>query len=311
MSVSRVSAIVVSYNTRDLLRRCLESLSEADEVIVVDNDSTDGSADIVQADFPSVKLIRNSRNLGFGAANNQGIAAMTGELAFLLNSDARARPGAVALLRSTLYADPGLVAVGGKLVSPDGTLQNSSANALTLWALFCEQTLLERLFPGSVNLSPYWNTSRLAERTGPQETAQVMGACLMFRPVERFDERFFMYCEDTELCRRLSRHGKIAYVPEAVFEHELGASTSSRRWLAVARYNRGKELYFLIHHGSAARATAFLMNRFGALLRLLLWTIPAVLTLALWGKARSQVGLWLRVLSVRASGPDRPLDTGG
>lgn len=253
-----VSVVVVSYNTRELLRACLSSIEAHHEVIVVDNASADGSAEMVAADFPRAILIRNQRNVGFGAANNQGMAAATGDLILLLNSDAEARPGAIDLLAKTI--EPGKVACGGKLIHPDGRLQESSANALTLWVVFCEQLYLERIF------KPYWRSAALPEGG---EVEQVMGACLMMRPVEEFDERFFLYCEDTDLCRRLRTHGSIHYVPQAEFVHYLGASSSQKRWLAVARYNQGKELYFRIHYGLPAWLACFLMDRLGAFLRCL------------------------------------------
>jgi len=252
----RISVVVVSYNTRDLLRACLQSIETHHETIVVDNASADGSANMVAAEFPHVVLIRSDRNLGFGAANNRGMDVARGQFVLLLNSDAEAKPGAIDRLADALVE--GVVAVGGKLLHPDGRLQESAAGPLTLWAVFCEQLYLERWFHA------YWRSESLPNGG---EVAQVMGACLMLRPVERFDERFFLYCEDTELCHRLRKHGRILYVPTAEFVHHLGASGSSARWRSVALYNRGKELYFAIHRGRLASVSCLLFDRLGALLR--------------------------------------------
>lgn len=153
-----------------------------------------------------------------------------------------------------------------------------------------------------------------------------MGACLLMRRVDgefvRFDERFFLYCEDTELCRRLrsgdagapspalprragewaaghageERPSEIWYVPDAVFGHALGQSSIRDRWRAVRYYNRGKELYFRIHHGPASAFACFTLNRLGALLRLIVWGLPALLTLGLLPRFRSQAALFARVL---------------
>lgn len=303
-----VSVVVVSYNTRDLLRECLASLGDAEEVIVVDNSSRDGSAEMVESAFPAVRLIRSERNLGFGPANNRGMDIATGAVVLLLNSDARAKPGAIRTL-AKVFDDPSVVAAGGRLLHADGSLQDSCAEPLTLWAVFCEQTYLERLFPNSRLFSPYWKTRRLPEDR-PSSVAQVMGACLMLRPVERFDERFFLYCEDTELCQRLARHGTILYVPTAEFVHELGASSSTARWEAVARYNRGKELYFLIHHSRGAAFACFLLDRLGALLRLAVWAAAALVTLGLLGPVRRRAGLFARVLFAPIRGPRLPADAG-
>lgn len=288
--VSNVSVVVVSYNTREKLRKCLLAIELEHEIIVVDNASSDGSADMVAAEFPSVKLIRNGQNVGFGTANNQGIDLASRPLVLCLNSDAYAEPGALSRL-AEVFEEDNLVAAGGKLVNPDGSLQESCANELTLWAVFCEQTYLEKLLPWSRIFSPYWMSRRLPKGG---DVAQVMGACLMMRPVERFDQRFFLYCEDTELCKRLSKHGRIRYEPAAVFTHELGSSTTNP-WRAISLYNRGKELYFLIHKGQFAWFACAWLNAFGAVMRLIAWLIPAALTLFLVPKFRRQVATFFKV----------------
>jgi GT2 family glycosyltransferase len=151
----------------------------------------------------------------------------------------------------------------------------------------------------------YWRSFFIWQKIAkPTEVAQVMGACLMMRPLERFDERFFLYCEDTDLCKRLRRHGTIVYdgcPPD--FVHELGSSSSGEnRWLGVARYNRGKELYFSIHHGAAASAVCWLFDRLGAFARLVLYVILDMFTL---GKRHASVKLWWKVLTAPRLGPDR------
>lgn len=264
----RVSVIVVSFNTREFLRRCLASVEPHHELIVVDNGSNDGSASMVRNEFPRAKLIEQT-NVGFGRGNNAGLAIATGEVALLLNSDAEAKPGAIDLLADALLADPDTVAAGGRLENDDGSLQESACSALTLWAVFCEQTFLERLFPGSRLLSPYWQSRRLPQGG---EVEQVMGACLIMRRVHgqfvEFDPQFFLYCEDTELCQRLRRSGKIIYAPAAVFTHHLGRSSCNRH-RSVVLYNAGKELYFEIHRGTALALICLALNRLGALLRIL------------------------------------------
>ncbi len=296
----RVSVIIVSYNTCESLRRCLESLTDSViyEVVVIDNASKDGSASLVSESFPEVKLIQNKVNRGFGAANNQGFKIMQGDVALLLNSDIVARPGSIDLLAQQLDA-PNVVAAGGRLEFPDGRLQESACSHLTLWAVFCEQTSLEKMFPNSRILSPYWQSRRIAKTGKPAQVDQVMGACLMMRPVEQFDERFFLYCEDTELCRRLRSHGKIVYDPACPFQHELGASSTGARAWSIGMYNRGKELYFSIHHGMLACAVCFMLNRMGAGLRLLLYIIAF---------KRENIKLWRSVLTTPIRGPKLPED---
>jgi GT2 family glycosyltransferase len=288
-----VSVIVVSYNTAEKLRRCLGAIDAAHEVIVVDNASSDGSAEMVQTEFPDVRLIANAANVGFGAANNQGAKIATGKWLLYLNSDCYAEPGAIGRLVSGVEA-AGAVAGGGRLLNLDGTLQQSVAAELTLWTVFLEQTLLERLFR-RLGMGT-WRTP--TGNGGPVEVPQVMGACLLVRSgLELFDERYFLYCEDTDLCRRLAHHGPIVYVPDAEFTHELGSSSGKAPWLGVARYNLGKETYFAIHHGKLARACCWILNRAGALLRLAMWGVVSLVR----PRLRHRAMLFWKVLTARSS----------
>lgn len=298
-----VSVVIVSFNTRDKLRHCLECIEPEHEIIVVDNASADGSTEMISANFPDVKLILNSENTGFGPANNQGAAIASGKFILFLNSDAYADAGAITRLVQE-FADNRVVAAGGKLLNADRSLQLSTANTLTLWAVFCEQTYLEKIFPRSKLLCPYWTTVRLASSATPKLTPQVMGACLMVRtkdgkPIESFDERYFLYCEDTDLCKRLSRHGGIVYVPEATFVHDLGSSSAKDPALGIIRYNRGKELYFCIHHGRLSSVVCRSLNRLGAALRVGAWSLKFAMSGFRSRSALTQAGAFWRVLTAR------------
>jgi len=298
-----VSVIVVSYNTRDQLKKCLGRLAGGEQVIVVDNASSDGSAEMVRADFPEAILIALEENIGFGPANNLGVLQADRELILYLNSDAYADAESVSRLAAT-FDDPTVSAAGGQLLNPDRSLQNSTAEQLTLGRVWLEQLLLDKLIQKLAPLSAanYWTTHRLvATGSSPVDTPQVMGACLMTRKAlsERFDEDFFLYCEDTELCHRLAKLGRIVYVPEATFVHELGSSSRDRRWLAVARYNAGKELFFAKTQGERARRHCNCVNKIGALLRLFLWAIPTAITFGLVSRFADQVVLFARVRSAR------------
>ncbi len=299
MAQSNVSVIIVSFNTKEKLRRCLRCIEPEHEVIVIDNASGDGSQEMVSAEFPNVQLIQNTENRGFGPANNQGLRAMNRELAFFLNSDCYAETGAIHKM-SMIFQDSKIVAAGGRLENLDASFQPSVADYLTLWRVFQEQTFLEKLMrPFGLG---YWFIEPFEET---RIVPQVMGACLMMRTLETFDERFFLYCEDTDLCLRLCKHGKIAYVPGARFIHELGSSSSgSARWKSVTRYNRGKELFFLIHRGKSPSRICLIFNRMGALLRLELWLLATILTLGLIPRIRNQVILFAKVLTSPILGPD-------
>ncbi|RYG36860.1 glycosyltransferase [bacterium] len=258
----QVTAVVVSYNTADKLRRCLQALQGV-PAVVIDNDSQDGSVAMIRTEFPLVQVIANRDNRGFSAANNQGLSLVQTPLTLFINSDAYADPGAIGAL-AAVFEDAGVVAAGGRLRNPDGSLQESVAKMLTLRGVFLEQTLLEKIFGG------FWITRSLG---GTVEVPQVMGACLMARTADLkeiggWDERYFLYCEDTDLCLRLSKLGRIIWVEAAGFEHELGSSSRREPWRGIARYNRGKETFFRIHHGPLASGVCWSLDRMGALLRM-------------------------------------------
>ena len=282
--------IVVSYNTREKLRRCLSCIEPEHEIVVVDNGSADGSAAMVRAEFPAVMLIEAGENLGFGRANNRGAAVASRELLLFLNSDCYAEPGAILVLAGSFrFAE--VSGAGGRLLNLDGSLQDSTANRMTLRAVLWEQTFLEKMVP------IYWTTRKLdgsPEQLQYEDflhqavheededalaeaqsyatilpTHQVMGACLMCRRADfpGFDERFFLYMEDTMLCDALNRIGLVVWNYAATFTHELGASSSSEWWRGVARYNAGKELYFRITQDERSARICRALNKLGALLR--------------------------------------------
>lgn len=288
----QVSVVIVSYNTRDLLRACLRSLTDPviSEVIVVDNASRDGSADMVATEFPDVSLIRSERNLGFGAANNKGSAHATSDLVLFLNPDCEAREGSISrMAREFLQQE--VVAVGGQLYNETGN-QLCACGELTLTAVFFEQSLLEKI-PG---FYPYWLPP--LPQGGAREVQQVMGASLMVRGKPDFDESFFLYCEDTELCKRLRARGRIIQVDARIF-HALGASSVENRWWSIAMYNRGKELYFQIHHGVLQSVLCLFLNRLGALLRLITYAVSL---------QKVKAVMFWKVLTAPISGPALPDD---
>jgi len=272
--VPTFSIIIVHYHTPEALRECLESVFEAGEVIVVDNSFAKLDITTLKNEFPSVNWINPLKNLGFGRACNLGLDAAKNDLVLFLNPDAVALPGALAEL-GRVFDDDLVAAAGGMLRFQDGRLQESACGELNLWAVIGEQIFLEKSL-GKINLWPkYWRSKELVNKgSGPFEVAQVMGACLAVRRETalkvRFDEDFFLYCEDTEFCKRLAQFGKILYVPKAEFTHQLGLSSTGNRWWSIAMYNRGKEMYFAKHHGKFAELLCLKKNREGALLRVIL-----------------------------------------
>lgn len=257
----RVSVVVVSYNTRDLLRCCLDSVvanaSDA-EVIVVDNASTDGSAELVRERYPDAQLIRNARNVGFARATNEGIRAATGDMILWLNSDAWLTPGALGRLCQTLDANPTVGAVGPRLCYPDGRLQPSAQRFPDPLAHLVGAAELYRLpwvrrrFNGARH--PGWDHDR------PADVDWLTGACLLVRHacldrVGLLDEGYFMYAEEMDWCYRACRAGwRIRFEPAAEVVHVGGGSSSASRYSLIVAQYRSLDRFCNRHYPPLPRA---------------------------------------------------------
>lgn len=253
--MSRVSAVVVSFNSRMHLERCLRSvLDDVDEAVVVDSGSADGSADLVRELFPSVQVVELGVNRGFGAAMNAGAGATTGDYLLLLNPDTWAAEGAVASLVACAEADPLVVVAGPRLSNPDGTLQRSVRGYPTPWRLATEYFFLRRLAPRSQLLNSFYGAG--FDHASPRDAEFLVGAVLLVRrsafdAVGGFDTAFFMFNEEVDLCYRLTLAGqRIRFWPAAGFVHVGGASTRPV-WDQMYTEQLRSHLRFLAkHHGS-------------------------------------------------------------
>jgi len=235
-----ISIIIVNWNTRELLRKCLESVEAtvrglSREVIVVDNASADGSAAMLRECFPDVRVIENVENRGFGAANNQALRVMTGRYALLLNSDAVLTDNAVYELYSFIEGRPDAALACGQLLNADGSRQNSIAAFPSLLTLMTNVPLLEYLFPKRFPSKRY-------TYQGPVEVDSGIGACLMVRKaaidaVGMFDERYFFFFEETDWALQMRRAGwKVVYVPTAFIYHLQGQSIGRNVRSRIAFY---------------------------------------------------------------------------
>jgi GT2 family glycosyltransferase len=242
-----ISIIIVNRNTRELLRRCLESVQEtirdlSYEIICVDNASTDGSVDLLRTWPRPIRLIENAENRGFGAANNQAFRIMTGRYALLLNSDAVLTENAAAKLLSCLEGRPDTAMACGQLLNADGSTQNSMAAFPTLLTLMVNMPLLEFLFPGRF-------PSKRHPMSQPGECDSGIGACLLVRreaidQVGMFDERYFFFFEETDWAYRMRRAGwKILHVPNAFIYHYQGQSVG-RDVRSRIEFYRSRYQYF-------------------------------------------------------------------
>jgi GT2 family glycosyltransferase len=243
----------VSHNTADDLERCLAALREAPaaglaRITVVDNASTDGSADLVAMRWPAVTLIRLDTNIGFGAANNVALRRDGPELVLLLNSDTVATGGAIDQLVGRLLAT-GAVAAGPRLVDREGRPEVSFGRMLT------PLTELAQLVRGRLAASRSRLAQRYVERHvgREREVDWVSGACLLVRRAAAleaglFDERYFMYEEDVDFCAALrARGGRILFTPAAEIVHARGRSVARAAAGASALYDRSHVAFYAKH----------------------------------------------------------------
>jgi N-acetylglucosaminyl-diphospho-decaprenol L-rhamnosyltransferase len=269
----RVSVVVVSYETRDDLAACLRSLADSGgpdlETIVVDNASTDGSADRVARDFPAVRLLRNEHNVGFGAACNRGAAVATAPCLLFLNSDAQVTAGAVDALARVLDTQPEVAIVGPRTLNEDGTAQVSFGSALTPLAEWRQR----RLVRGVARRDPDALRIAHARSLVASEPDWVSGSCLMIRrrafdAASGFDEGFFLYEEDVDLCVRVrAQGGRVRFEPAATVVHRLGTSMARMPDRARAEYDRSHLRYYRKHNGALATLMLRLLIAVRSLLR--------------------------------------------
>jgi GT2 family glycosyltransferase len=255
----QVAVVVVSFNAREDLAACLDSLARYVgvplETIVIDNASEDGSAEEVTAREPEIRGIANSVNRGFAHACNQGLRATTAPRVLFLNPDATVTAGAVETLAARLDADDEVGAVGPLTRDPDGTIQVSTGPDLTPAAEWRQRSLVR----GVRHRRP--DALREADErfAREHEPGWVSGACLMARrealeAVGGFDEAFFLYEEDADLCRRLRGAGwRVVFTPAAEVRHRLGQSMARLPERARLEYHRSHLLYYRKHNGPLAR----------------------------------------------------------
>lgn len=254
---AELSIVVLSWNTCDLLRECLRSVCGRDhglelEVIVVDNASEDDSADMVAAEFPAVRLLRNDRNEGYARGNNIGVKVATADLVLLLNSDTEIRGDALRQLVEFLRTHPEHGAVAPRLVSLDGTVQRSCMRFPGLKVAFLYDSLLDRMLGKTRTIRRYFMED--FDHLGSRDVDQPPGAAFLVRRevidrVGLLDEDLFLFFNDVDYCRRIQRAGyRIHYLAEAEILHHIGRSTSKFKDF-VSEWQVNRVRYYRKHHG--------------------------------------------------------------
>jgi GT2 family glycosyltransferase len=234
-----VSIIIVNYRTRGLVKQCLKSLRRAAinptyEIFVVDNDGSEGLADLLREDFPEVKLLEPGRNLGFAVANNLAMRRAKGRYVLILNPDTEVTPGCVELMLAAMEQNPDIGILAPKLVHPDRTRQESVHSFTKPFVPIYRRTPLGRLPWARRALDRYF--LRHEKFAGPTEVDWAIGAALFVRrkaidEVGMLDERYFMYFEDTDWARRFWEKGwKVVYWPEAEIAHYHRRESADAGW---------------------------------------------------------------------------------
>jgi len=253
-----ISLVIVNYNVKEFLANLLTSVDQARgelvlETFVVDNDSSDGSIAYLRRRFPHVTFIENRDNVGFGRANNQAIQKATGKYTLLINPDTLIEEDTLRVMFDHMEAHPNTGAAGCKILNPDGTFADESRRTIpTPWNALGKVLGLATLFPKSKMLAGYY-MNWLDENT-PSEVPVISGSFMFFRTdvlkeLDGFDERFFMYGEDIDLCYRLSQTGKVIdYVPSTSIIHYKGESTKKDNIDYIIIFNKALYQFFEKHY---------------------------------------------------------------
>ena len=282
----KISIVIVSWNTKQILAECLDSLlptfnrlnndAKAVEVIVVDNASSDGTISLLKDSYDWVTLVDTGENLGFPGGNNHGFTLSTGEYILLLNPDTVVHGKAIEDLIEFLDTNPKVGAVGSRLLNTDGSLQESCYPRPTigreLWRLFH----LDKLKPLGVYDMDSWSLE------APREVDVLMGACILVRSpiihkIGGMDEEYFMYSEEVDLCRRIQLDGwHIYWLPKAEITHYGGQSTNLVKTEMFLRLYESKLLYFNKNHGRTAAMLYKVILYLASIPRLFLYPLSRV-----------------------------------
>ena len=253
-----VSIVTVSWNVKKLILECIQSVYEKTEsysfeMIIIDNDSKDGTPEIIEKKFHEIKLIKNNYNAGITVANNQGIKASKGRYICFLNPDTHLINNAIDLLVKYLEENTSVSAVGSQSINPGGVLEeNCRKGSMSIWTEFLDMTTLTARFPKNRIISRhrlgYWDHMSI------RSVDHIAAECFIVRKnllnqIGVMDEQFFMYGDDTDFCRRIKNSGgEIIYFPHAkIFHHKGSSSRQNNEIQIIAKGSYYK--YFSKHHG--------------------------------------------------------------
>ena len=249
-----LSILIVNYNTKGFLRNCLKSIYENIhginyEIFVVDNASSDGSSEMVEKEFPQVKLIRNKENVGFSKANNQASKRATGEYFSLLNPDCLVKKGTLRKIVQFMNEHLEVGVVGCKIVNPNGRIEFSADKSLNLFTEFSLK--FRKKLAGS---NCYFDRLLTRNYNKLREVDWVIGAFLIvrskvYREVQGMDENYFLYFEEIDFCKRIKKRGwKIYFNSDCEVLHLHGRSMATEAKEKISRIYRESQLYYYKRH---------------------------------------------------------------
>ncbi|HET6142771.1 MAG TPA: glycosyltransferase family 2 protein [Candidatus Acidoferrales bacterium] len=271
VSVTNLSIVIVSWNTKKYLEECLTSLRTIDgnlsvEIIVVDNDSADGTPDMIRSEFPDVKLIETGANLGFAKGNNVGIKEATGEYICLINSDVNVPSDCLQKMYEYMEQQPTIGLLGPGMLRTDGRVHRSGMRFPSLWNIFLRALFLDSLFKSTGLFGGFLMKDFHFDQTRDMDVLN--GWLWMARrdalhKVGPLDGRFFMYAEDVDWCKRFKLAGwRVVFYPEAKALHYGGASAANARSRFNVEMQRANLQYWKKYHG---RISLFLYLMIGCL----------------------------------------------
>lgn len=276
-----LSISIVNTNNCALLRDCLRSIIENThrityEIIVIDNASTDGSLDMMKKEFPSVIIICNSERNGYGYSHNKGIEASSGEYVLIFNEDMLLTDNALDNYVDTIKNEHNVGVLGCKLLNPDGTLQHSCFNFMSV-----KHEYYQAIFPRNIVLpdSKFREKHYYWDHNENKDVDVVMGCCMLipksiFKEIGNFDTRFFVYAEEVDLCKRIKNSGyRIVFTPNACIIHYGGQTSKTMSIKMYLVMIESKFKYFEKHHGYMSLMAVKLSTAINASVRIIGWTL--------------------------------------
>ncbi len=288
MNQPDVSVIIINYNQFNLLENCIKSLVEKTsgieyEIIVVDNGSTEGNVEEITSKFASVRLIKNTDNIGFSAANNQGAEVAEGNYLLILNNDTEFIENSIKIVYDFATSQSKEIVVGIKLLNEDGSMQESVYDYTTVWNSFTENFFLYKLFPRSKLFNKYYQNYH--NYSDAVEAGVVKGAFLFiskksFEKLNGFDERFFFFGEELDLCCRFNKEiGKVFYYPLTSIIHIGGAATEKNLWFKYRNQTIAKIQFYQKHFSGISFALGIFFHFTGLTMRTVFYILGGIFTL--------------------------------